>query len=307
MSERLVLALDGSTRVCSAALLSLDRWETAGSRETRWKVAARREEADGRGQAKVLLRLVDEMLEEVGGSPDDLGAVVAGTGPGTFTGVRITVATARALGLALSVPVLGVSTLSALAAGVAATPAGGAPRRALPAGAPAPDLLVPAVDARRGQLFFAIYANRRRAGGECAGGWVRIKDFGVCDRRAFGETLAAEGARSVVVVGGDRGLVGEVPSGVEFVSAEVAAERLLMGQECLEEPGDLPQGSRLTPWLGARLERASTPPRAATPAPVVPGSPGTPESVTPIYVRPPDADIHITKMKDPWGDGLDKR
>jgi hypothetical protein len=31
------------------------------------------------------------------------------------------------------------------------------------------------------------------------------------------------------------------------------------------------------------------------------GGVGTPESVKPIYVRPPDADIHITKMRDPWG------
>ncbi len=135
-------------------------------------------ERDGRAQAKVLLRLVDEMLEETGRRPRDLDAVVVGTGPGTFTGVRITVATARALSLALSVPVLGVSTLGALAA----------------AGAAIDDrcqLLVPVVDARRGQLFYGLY---RPAGAGSPSGtrrWVRSTEFGVCDRGALGGVVTA--------------------------------------------------------------------------------------------------------------------
>ena len=113
MASPLLLCLDGSTGVCSVALvsrLSGDRGQIGS-----WTVPAQRQEGDGRAQAKVLLRLIDEMLHEVGAEPQSLSGVVVGTGPGTFTGVRITVATARALALALSIPVVGVSTLAVLA------------------------------------------------------------------------------------------------------------------------------------------------------------------------------------------------
>ncbi len=72
-----------------------------------------------------------------------------------------------------------------------------------------------------------------------------------------------------------------------------------MGQERLDEPGPLPQGARLTPWLAGVFGSESG---TAASEPAV-GGPGTPESVTPLYVRSPDADIHITKMRDPWADG----
>ncbi len=66
MAEPLVLALDGSTRVCSAALLRIGEGRVQSCRrsEDDWQVVARRAETDGRGQAKVLMRLVDEMLGE---------------------------------------------------------------------------------------------------------------------------------------------------------------------------------------------------------------------------------------------------
>ena len=117
MGEALVLTLDGSTAVCSAALLRL---ADASGAQPAWETVARRDEADGRAQARVLLRSIDEMLRETGSRASDLRAIVVGVGPGTFTGVRITVATARAAALALDIPVLGVSTLAGVAAAVVA-------------------------------------------------------------------------------------------------------------------------------------------------------------------------------------------
>jgi tRNA threonylcarbamoyladenosine biosynthesis protein TsaB len=80
-----------------------------------------------------VLEDVDALLRQAGLEPEELDRLAVGTGPGSFTGVRIGLATARALGFALDLPAAGVSTLDALAAG-----APGA---------------VPVIDAKRGEIF----------------------------------------------------------------------------------------------------------------------------------------------------------
>jgi tRNA threonylcarbamoyladenosine biosynthesis protein TsaB len=87
-----------------------------------------------RGAAQRVLGDVHHLLRQAGLTPADLRLIVAGTGPGTFTGLRIGLATARALGGALGIPVRGVSTLDALLAGGAD---------------------VACIDARRGEVFAA--------------------------------------------------------------------------------------------------------------------------------------------------------
>jgi len=274
MDERLILTLDGSTHVSSAALLR-SAGDGAGGP---WEPVARRGEVDGRGQARVLLCMADDMLREAGAGPRDLSAVVVGLGPGTFTGVRIAVATARALGLALAIPVLGVSTLAALAAGTARTGArpGGRWTR-----------LVPVVDARRQQVFFAVYDVPGDGAGREGARWARNREFGVCDRDAFAAVLAQEGGGGTLVIGEDRALVGELPAGAEFASMQVESENLVIGQEWLRASETSGHGIDPIEWLAGldspmALEK------------------GAPETVKPIYVRSPDADAHITKMKDPW-------
>jgi tRNA threonylcarbamoyladenosine biosynthesis protein TsaB len=69
-----------------------------------------------REQAAKLVPLINETLSEVGLSYQDLRLIVTTIGPGSFTGLRIGLSTARALGLALNLPVQGVGTLSAMAA-----------------------------------------------------------------------------------------------------------------------------------------------------------------------------------------------
>ena len=80
-----------------------------------------------------VLEDVDALLRDAGVDARELDALAVGIGPGSFTGVRMGLASARGLALALEIPVAGVSTLAALAAG-------------------APDT-VPLIDAKRHELF----------------------------------------------------------------------------------------------------------------------------------------------------------
>jgi tRNA threonylcarbamoyl adenosine modification protein YeaZ len=287
MAERLILALDGATGVCSAALLRLagrSGIATApGESADEYVVEGARAGEDSRGQAKLLLPMVDSLLGQTGGSPDDLGAVVVGVGPGTFTGVRIAVATARALSLALGIPIAGVGTLGALAAHSAAVLAAEPPGHgeAFNDGAAAGDhvrWIVPVVDARRGQVFYAKY-------GRLGSRWVRQEPVGVCDRSLFVEVLEEAGGGRVMAVAEREGLVESVSQNVEVVVRPVGAEWLVAGQWRLVEPGREPAGQCLGPWLNVALRD---------------GAPVVPEAIKPLYVRSPDADVHITKMRDPW-------
>jgi tRNA threonylcarbamoyladenosine biosynthesis protein TsaB len=112
----LILAFDTATDVATSALV--DDGEVLGERVSR---------------AVTLLEDVDALLRQAGAHTADLDALAVGIGPGSFTGIRIGLSTARALAFALDRPVAGVSTLAALQAG-----APGA---------------IPVVDARRREVF----------------------------------------------------------------------------------------------------------------------------------------------------------
>ena len=87
-----------------------------------------------KGQAERLLPMLEEMLARAGAGWRDLAALGVGVGPGNFTGVRISVAAARGLALALDIPAVGVSLFDAVAHGL-----------------PQPLRLVE--DARRGEVY----------------------------------------------------------------------------------------------------------------------------------------------------------
>lgn len=69
-----------------------------------------------RGHAEALLPLLDRLVAQIDGGFGAVGRVAVTVGPGSFTGIRVGVAAARALGLARRIPVIGISTLAALAA-----------------------------------------------------------------------------------------------------------------------------------------------------------------------------------------------
>ncbi len=77
---------------------------------------------DSRAHAEQLMPLINATLAAAGRTLADLDAIVVGVGPGPFTGLRVGVVTAQALGFALGVPVRGVCSLDAIAAGEARDP-----------------------------------------------------------------------------------------------------------------------------------------------------------------------------------------
>jgi tRNA threonylcarbamoyladenosine biosynthesis protein TsaB len=99
------------------------------------------------GHATRLLDMARALLEQGGLRWRDLDRIAAGVGPGTFTGLRVGVATARGLAQSLSIELLGVSSLRALAHGALAGESEGA----------AHDHVLAVIDARRGEAFIAAY------------------------------------------------------------------------------------------------------------------------------------------------------
>lgn len=129
-----VLGIDTATLVCSAAVVS--REQTLAEYNLQVK----------KTHSERLLPLIDTMLRNAGLTLNDLSGIAIAAGPGSFTGLRIGMVTAKALGQALDLPLVGIATLEALAAqhphfqGV----------------------ISPILDARRQQVYQALFAPGQR-------------------------------------------------------------------------------------------------------------------------------------------------
>ncbi len=135
-----VLAIDTATPAVTAGLVELS---AQGSRTLATKLTV-----NPRAHAEVLTPHIVECLRETDLAPADLGAVVVGTGPGPFTGLRVGMATAAAFADALGIPVYGLCSLDAIAAQVDDER----------------ELLV-VTDARRREVYWARYRRGTRVGG----------------------------------------------------------------------------------------------------------------------------------------------
>jgi tRNA threonylcarbamoyladenosine biosynthesis protein TsaB len=131
----IVLGIDTALGACQAAVLDGGR------------VLAARSEAMQRGHQERLAAVTGEALAQAGVGFDQIGRIGVTVGPGSFTGLRVGLAFAKGLALALGVPLAGMGSLEALAAS-----------------APDAGRLVAAIDARRGQAYLQPFDGGRPLG-----------------------------------------------------------------------------------------------------------------------------------------------
>ncbi len=215
-----VLALDTSS-AASAAVVA-DDGTTLATRST----------GEPRRHAELLTPLIDQVLTEAGVARDELTAVVVGTGPAPFTGLRVGLVTARTLGLALGVPVHGVSSLDAIALATADAARGeaGAGLGGPGSGLGRREILV-VTDARRKEVYWARY--RPVVGVGAAPTVEAVAGPGVEPPAA----LAAEGLDGLLVVGAGTalypGLLPPTPGAPDVLDAadlaRVALARVAVG------------------------------------------------------------------------------
>jgi tRNA threonylcarbamoyl adenosine modification protein YeaZ/ribosomal-protein-alanine acetyltransferase len=127
----LILALDTSMAACSVCVYDAGKSLVIGANQ----------QFMDRGQAEALAPMVQDTMKMAGIGFADLKRIAVTTGPGTFTGVRIGLAMARGLGVALNIPITGINSLAAIAANETT--------KNLP--------IVVAVDARAWEIYFAAY------------------------------------------------------------------------------------------------------------------------------------------------------
>lgn len=139
-----ILHLETATNICSVAVSKGD------------KLIALRESSEEKSHARLLTVFIREALQEASLEPADLDAVAVSKGPGSYTGLRIGVSTAKGLGYGLNKPVIGIITLQALAAGALEIPA----IKSLQDKSEPPLLLCPMLDARRMEVYTGLYTPR---------------------------------------------------------------------------------------------------------------------------------------------------
>jgi len=127
-----ILALDTAQNACSVAVMSE---HAIIAREFEWRP---------RGHAEVLALMIKRVMAQAGMSFSDLDRVAVTIGPGSFTGLRVGIATARGIALAAAIPLIGISSFEAVAANIEQDE-----EEALP--------ICVIFDARRGEVYVQLF------------------------------------------------------------------------------------------------------------------------------------------------------
>jgi tRNA threonylcarbamoyladenosine biosynthesis protein TsaB len=186
----LVLALETSTPQSSVAL------------GTEQGIIASMTFSWGRGHSEIVTPAIDRLLRWTELEPSQISGVAVGLGPGLFTGLRVGVATGRAMAQVLRVPVVGIPSLDVLAFAL---------RHAR-------SRIGAAIDGKRGQVFFAFYR-------PAPGGVTRESDYQVGPPERMVAELEASGEEAVLVGNGAllyRRQLQEAGARLEFGSVSLA-------------------------------------------------------------------------------------
>lgn len=134
MNDHLILLIETATSSCSVALT--ENGKIIGVREARERNI----------HASHITLFTEELMNNAGKKYSDLSAVAVSKGPGSYTGLRIGVSTAKGLCYALDIPLLGINTLEAMASGLQSQ-----------IDLADSDLLIPMIDARRMEVYTSIF------------------------------------------------------------------------------------------------------------------------------------------------------
>jgi len=157
----LILLIETATTSCSVALASTE------------KVIALRELNQRNVHAEVITIYIDELFKETGKHYNELSAITVSSGPGSYTGLRIGVSTAKGLCFSLDKPLIAIETLTAMAHGL------------IERGEVAIEdntLLCPMIDARRMEVYTAVF--------DRAGKLVKPTAAEIIDEHSFADLLA---------------------------------------------------------------------------------------------------------------------
>lgn len=157
----MILCIETATGICSAALCD------------EHKIIAVAEAPHGMSHASQLTVIIQHLMKENRISPSELDAVSVSKGPGSYTGLRIGVSTAKGIAYGAGIPLIGINTLAAMCNGYLAlhpeTPAEGT-------------LLCPMIDARRMEVYNALFTPD--------GSIVRETSASIIDENSFSDILS---------------------------------------------------------------------------------------------------------------------
>lgn len=232
----LILGVETSSTQVSCALASHDG------------VLAAAQVSRGQRHAELLCPMIEQVCASAGVRFDELAALAVGVGPGLFTGLRVGLATAKAMALALRLPMIGVSSLDLLAFPVRFTS----------------KTIVTALDARRGEIFSAVYR-------PTPGGLQRLAGPQVGS--------AAELSSEIDARGEDTLLVGD---GALRYRDAFAGRGIEVADAALAHP---------SAWALVQLAHAQALREEFV----------TPEDIHPVYLRKPDAEANWVQRPAPAG------